>query len=201
MPPRKSSKPGQKSLRQTTLHSFADSSPSRAPASPIKKQTRKVTSPVNQSPLKRKRSTQSFSDNGRESDSDVGAIHSEAEVIELSTEDEGPRSPGKKQRRLATKRVDSAANSRESTIAPMASSSAEEGTDSQMIKPPTRSKGKSRRIKDSDSENEPPPTRRKLVKGIRPPSPEENESDEVDERREPVTPLVSRFIDQINRHY
>ncbi|KAG1756738.1 uncharacterized protein EDB91DRAFT_1094178 [Suillus paluster] len=165
--PRKANKsPSPKKMKQKTLAGFLFSSspPSSPPPAPVKKRQ-----------AKRKRevlAVDSDESDDAAQDSDVGAIKFEPETIDISDEDNSPRRPSTKRRKKSLVVTDS--------LPDMAGS---DGSLEGGIGIPTRWKGNKKRkrkaIADSDEESQ--PRRPKLVKGARPPSPEESVIDEVDE--------------------
>jgi hypothetical protein len=182
-----------KKLKQTTLFPLLESptrSSPRQPASTSKAQTA-VTAPKQ----KRKRADNShpggLSDSVRdESDSDLEAIHFEPKVNEVDEDELPVRSPTKKRKTRIVESDDDDDdedddNARHALLA-VDSTHEEEGGSVHWRR---RHKRKSRQVNDSDAEEQLQPRRRKLVKGIRPPSlstggESEHISDDVDEDRE-----------------
>lgn len=158
--------PSQK-FKQQTLLGFLGSSPSSSPSdlspkSPSpgpskRKRTRKVSS-----------SSSSHSDKVQDVDSDVGAIHFEAEVVEISDEDHSPRRP-KRRKGLAGAHA-----------IPVRTTS-DESLEETIVVPRYR-KGKNKVVLDSEDDTR--PHKRKLIKGIRPPTPEEDDDILETENRE-----------------
>lgn len=97
----------------------------------------------------------------KDTDSDVGAIRLEPEAVEISDKDQSPRRP--------KKHMDKSLVGAHSI--PMRATS-DESLEDALIAPRNR-KGKNKVILDSDSDD-PRPRKRKLIKGLRPPSPEED---------------------------
>lgn len=104
-------------------------------------------------------------------DSDVGAIQFEPEVIDISDEDESPRRPKRRKSLMVTDTLPERAPSDDSL--------------EENIGVPVHWKGKKGKAKFvEESEEESQPRRHKLIKGVRPPTPEEDDvMDEVDENR------------------
>lgn len=129
-----------------------------------------------------------------DSDSDVGGIHFESKVIDLSDEgdnEESPRRPVKGKRRTCLAVAESCEKDHNSTM---------DADESQDIVVPvhwtSKRRGKRGLVDDSDAEEELQPRKRKLVKGVRPPSPADEDDilDEIDEDREPIF-QVHQFAD------
>ncbi|KAL4074404.1 hypothetical protein V8B97DRAFT_1949545 [Scleroderma yunnanense] len=146
-----------RTLKQRTLTGFLQSSP---PAESRGKSTHKT--PSKQRRRAKIPSPEESAQSGDEGngDSDVGVIRFEAETIEISDEDASPRRPKRR-------RTNDIFREREPE------------DDEELIGIPVRwkGKGKMKAIVDSDDESQP---RRKLVKGARPLTPEDDE-DDVDE--------------------
>ena len=163
-------------LKQTTLFGFGE--PSSAPSSPVPVRRRSTISKgragrTRAPPLDLVRDKSS-------DDSDVGAITFEPELGDLSDHDHEPYvSPPKTRRaRLVRRRAESPANATNIIMTP------DEPDEEEVVRPSRKGKRKGRLIHDSGSE-ELPPRKRKLVKGVRPPSPDEaNISDDVDKDSE-----------------
>lgn len=144
-------------FKQQTLLGFLGSSPPSSPSNPSKspspgpskrKRTRKISS-----------SSSTHFDKVQDTDSDVGAIRFEPEVVEISDEDHSPRRP---------KRRKSLAGAHAIPTRTISDESLEE-----TIGVPRHRKGKNKVVLDSDDDIR--PCKRKLVKGIRPPTPEEDD--------------------------
>lgn len=187
--------PKQRSL----LGYFESSSPSRPEASSSKKPrlslSPKIAKRKRSAPTKR-RAVESDppSDDGGSTSSDVGGIAFEPQVVEISSDEEdaevSPKQPTATQRKTRKRRAESA----ERTPVIVSSDSGEE-----RIGVPITWKGKAkakaqdpkgkrkRAVLDSDSDEDPQPRKSKLVKGARPPTPETDDEDllqEVEEERE-----------------
>lgn len=180
--PRKAESSSPTKLKQKTLIGFLGSSPA-ASSSGFSMQTFKRAQSKAQ---KRGRVVSPESDSGpgnntAESDgSDVGAVHFEPEVIDLSDEDESPRRPRTKRR---TPRVRAESSSPDEKSVATSGGSLRYGT-----RRKSKNIGKRKHVEDdSGSEDAGRPKMRKFVKGVRPSSPEEDDNDlldEVDEHRE-----------------
>lgn len=159
--------------RQTRLTGFLPSSSNKSSHKTSLKRTRKITTPSSDEST----GTEKSADCG--SHSDVGAIRFEAETVDIDDEDESPRRP---KRRRTTDRFD------------------ENGVedDEERIGVPVhwKGKGKIKTIVDSDDESQP---RRKLIRGVRPPTPEDDD-DSVDEARM-SSPSICFFIYRIPQKY
>ncbi|KAG2134421.1 uncharacterized protein EDB93DRAFT_1092717 [Suillus bovinus] len=155
-------------MKQKTLGDFLSSSspPPVSPPAPLKKRQ-----------VKRKHKVvalDSYTSDDLEQDSDVGAIKFEAEVIDVSDEDDSPRRPstGRLKRSLViTDSLPDVAASDDSL---------DDHTGIPIVWKGSK-KGKRKRKAIADSDEESQPRKRKLVKGTRPPSPEGSVIDEVDE--------------------
>ncbi|KIJ69366.1 hypothetical protein HYDPIDRAFT_80164 [Hydnomerulius pinastri MD-312] len=167
MPRRANTKESTNRLKQQTLVGFLNSSP---PSSPAK------LFPTTPGPSKRKRKPPTPSTEGSQSgdgadsaDSDVGAIQFEPEVIDVSDGEESPRRPKRRKSQVVT---DGLPEHAVSDISLQENSGV-----------PARwkgKKGKAKAVEDSDEESQ--PRRSKFTKGIRPPTPEEDDVlDDVDE--------------------
>lgn len=172
MPPSKLTSSSKK-LKQVTLSAFLSPSPGPSSSSNLSPKRRAPKS------IRAQKASSSIVSSGSEanesSTSDVGAIKFEAEAIATDEEDSSPR------RRTNRKRL-----TRSRAINDEEVNSSSNGIDSEAeIGIPVRwnPKGKKRRqraqVPDSDSGAQNPEKRRKLVKGVRPPSPL-SLSDEVD---------------------
>ncbi|KAG8217534.1 hypothetical protein J3R82DRAFT_5683 [Butyriboletus roseoflavus] len=147
-------------FKQQTLLDFLGSSPPSSPSNSFPK----YPSP---GPSKRKRtritssssSSHCDSDKAQDTDSDVGAIRFEPEVVEISDEDHSPRRPKKRKSLVGTHAI---------PIRTISDESLEE-----TIEVPRYQKGKNKVV--LDSEDDIRPHKRKLVKGIRPLTPEEDD--------------------------
>ncbi|KIJ17435.1 hypothetical protein PAXINDRAFT_10268 [Paxillus involutus ATCC 200175] len=164
MPRRDKASQSPKKYKQKTLIGFLNSSPPSSPG-PSKRKREPIPPP-----------THLEVEAGSE-DSDVGAIHFEPEIMDISDEDQSPRRPKRKKSIVVTDTIPE----RE-----LSDDSLEEN-----IKMPVRWKGKKGKAKAiHDSEEDAQPRRRKLIKGVRPPTPQEDSVlDEVDENQI----LESRF--------
>ncbi|KAG1753462.1 hypothetical protein EDB19DRAFT_831191 [Suillus lakei] len=155
-------------MKQKTLGDFLfpSSPPPISPPAPVKKRQAKRKHKVI--------AVESDDSDDLAQDSDVGAIKFEPEVIEVSDEDDSPRRPSTKRRKKSLVVTDS-----------LPDVAASDSSLEDHIGIPTRwkgsKKGERKRKAIADSEDESQPRRRKLVKGARPPSPEESAIDEVDE--------------------
>lgn len=121
--------------------------------------------------------------------SNVGGIRFEPKVIEISDSsdvEDSPKRPRATQRKTRRFRAESVEKSSGS-----ASKATEEDEEEELVGVPVTWKGKGREVKgkrkravvDSDSEDSLRPRRRKLVKGVRPPTPEVDDLlEEVDEK-------------------
>ncbi|KIL00117.1 hypothetical protein PAXRUDRAFT_821997 [Paxillus rubicundulus Ve08.2h10] len=154
-----------KKYEQKTLIDFLNSSPPSSPG-PSKRKREPIPPPTHPEEVV----------SGSE-DSDVGAIHFDPEILDVSDEDQSPRRP---KRRKSIVVVDTVPEHE------LSDDSLEEN-----IKVSVRWKGKKGKAKTIyDSEEDVQPRRRKLIKGVRPPTPEEQSVlDEVDENQI----LESRF--------
>ncbi|KAI0748218.1 hypothetical protein C8Q80DRAFT_1170790 [Daedaleopsis nitida] len=191
MPPHRTTSTTPKRLRQKKLDAFLSSSPSRGEhQSPAARRKRRGPgqkggrADVNEDDeaVPGPSTIPATNEDGSQS-SDPGAIHFEPDVVEPPSEDEDdfiprPTPANKGKRRL--KRAHSSAS--ESPV----SSGDEEGREMYIRKGKRNAKGSSM-VFDSDEEEEVYPVKkRKLVKGERPPTPEEDEVDlldEIDEER------------------
>lgn len=193
-------KPQQKSL----LNFFETSSPLRGqaesgPSGPTKSPTRIGGKAKGKMPAKgsrgayRLQSDEDDSEGDGSTSSDVGAIGFEPEVITVSSSSEedailpSPRKSARSQRKIKKRRADS--EERDSAVAESDSDGPEHiGVPVIWRKAGTVTVDKRKRavIQDSD-DDELQPRRRKLVKGIRPPTPEEeNLLDELDSDSRPL---------------
>jgi hypothetical protein len=158
-------------LTQTTLHDtfgFPQLSP-----------TKSAPSTKSQRPLRPSRARLVSSDREEDTNSDVGAIHFEKETVELSSDDDIPRLSPMKKRRIRVDSFDDA----ETSVAPIverAGSGNEDAANSEVCWK-NKGKGKQRRIVDSDGDGQ--SIKRRLVKGVRPPTPEEDDLSDIDENR------------------
>lgn len=147
-----------KKFKQQTLLGFIDSSPPSSPSN----SSPKSPSP---GPSKRKRarkissSSSTHSDKVQDTDSDVGAIHFEPEVVEISDEDHSPRRPKKRKSLVGAHAIPTRTVSEKSL--------------EETIGIPRYRKGKNKVVLDSDDDTR--PRKSKLIKGIRPPTPEEDD--------------------------
>jgi hypothetical protein len=150
-----------KKLKQTTLGAFLSSSPVAAPY--ISKRGTRHWPPSN--------AERDSTDEG-EDGSDVGRVAFEREVIIVSDEDEDQAPRLRKRTRLAN--IDSDLEQEDSS-----SGLSDREVDEEV--PMRRGRKGKKRIKivDTDSEGEIQPTRRKLIRGIRPSTPDDS-SDELD---------------------
>jgi len=150
-------RPGNLKL-QTRLTGFLQSSPPRnlSTHKTPSKRRRRIATPSSDE------STQS-KDGADGGDSDVGVIHFEEETVETGGEDESPRRP---KRRRTTDRFDE--------------NEAEDDEEHVGIPVRWKGKGKIKVMVDTDDDSSPP--HRKLIKGVRPPTPEDDDGS-VDETR------------------
>ena len=140
-------------MKQQTLTGFLGSSPLRSPPKNLsskRKRARKISS-SSSSPL----------DNTKDTDSDVGAIRFEPEAIEISDEDHSPRRPKQSKSLVGAHAIPRRTTSDESL--------------EETLAVPRNRKGKNKVVLDSDDDAR--PRKRKLIKGIRPPTPEEDDND------------------------
>lgn len=157
--------------KQRTLLSYLSSSP---PSSPSKLFPE---SPVEPGPSKRKRtrktssSSSSHPERFNDADSDVGAIRFESEAIDISDEDHSPRRPN---------------NKRHKGLVGVHAIPIRTTSDDSLEETPTAPRNRKARNKTIlDSDDDARPRKRKLIKGIRPPTPEEDDDDILDaENRE-----------------
>lgn len=206
MPRRRQDRSIKQKLRQDTLDTFVGSS-SPIPAdthaktpSPARKirQARTTTLPSRdrQDRSQAKADTNNDPDEGSES-SDVAAIHFEPQVIDLTEEEDEPAPvrPIAQKRKTRIRR----AGSEEHSV-----SSQEAAVGVPVIWKGRKASGKRRLLVSTDDEDksEPRYKQRKLIKGVRPPSPEADElglMDEVDENSEAKSsPLNVRIADLCN---
>jgi hypothetical protein len=163
-----SKSPSPKKMKQKTLGDFLlPSSP--APISP--------PAPVRKKQAKQKHKNialDSDTSDDLAQDSDVGAIKFEPEVIDVSDEDDSPRRP-------STRRLKKSLVVTDSLLDVIASDSSSEDRIGIPLRWKGSNKGKNKRKAIADSDDESQPRKRKLVKGARPPSPEGNVIDEVNE--------------------
>jgi hypothetical protein len=158
--------PSAQQLKQTTLISFAESS--SAPSSPLQK--RAIPSKV-QAERKRKRAPPlgivRDESSDQDNDSDLGAISFEPKIVNVTDEDEICVSLPKKRRTRVPRRVGSP------VVETVATATEEpEQEEEEVIRPSRKGKWTKRAIYDSGPE-ELRPQKRKLVKGVRPPTPDE----------------------------
>ncbi|KAI6005918.1 hypothetical protein EDD15DRAFT_2214729 [Pisolithus albus] len=152
MPPREGR------LKQKTLAGFVHSSPPSSPQHPLAKRKRRAPTTSDS-----EESSPSSSDEN-DDDSDVEAIRFEPEAAGISDEDASPRRPKRKRVHL--------------TVDNLGKQHSDD--DEVNVGIPVRWKGKSKRKVVVDSDSEPQPRRSRLVKGARPPTPDDEE-DEVDQ--------------------
>ncbi|KAI6028429.1 hypothetical protein F5J12DRAFT_805362 [Pisolithus orientalis] len=152
-------------LKQRTLHDLVYSSPPSSPP-PMKHQFLSNRKRRALTPSESEESSRSSSSDERNDDSDVGAVRFEAETGETSDGDASPRRPKRKRVRLATDSLDER------------SPDDEEVNVGIPVQWKGKGKGKRKTVVDSDGESE--PHRPRLIKGARPPTPDDEE-DEVDE--------------------
>ncbi|KAF8447936.1 hypothetical protein L210DRAFT_3391177 [Boletus edulis BED1] len=126
------------------------------------------SSPKSPSPAKRKRTrklSSSSSNNVKDSDSDVNAIRFVPETVdEISDENHSPRRPKSSKTLVGAHAIPTRAASDESLDEPLLA--------------PRNRKGKHKVVLDSEDDRR--PRKRKLIKGIRPPTPEEDDDDILD---------------------
>ncbi|KZT09438.1 uncharacterized protein LAESUDRAFT_694923 [Laetiporus sulphureus 93-53] len=185
--PRKSVKSGSSTrMNQRTLDAFiGSSSPPRPSESlqiePSSRFHGKKKSRVRRSkPIQAEQSHERLTDEEGSQSSDVGDIHFEPQAPDVAgdNEDESPRRP--KTQRLR-RRMRSVTSDDENNVASQATS--EDEAESPVTWRGNVRKGKRKQtliLGDSDEEEQ-PLRKRKLVKGVRPASPEENEVDLLDE--------------------
>ncbi|GJE90811.1 hypothetical protein PsYK624_069550 [Phanerochaete sordida] len=185
---------GKKVLKQMSLTEYlGSSSPPPEPSS--SKKAKPPPSPAK--PANRKRAAASkrrapesdapSDDDSGSTSSNVGGIAFEPEVIDISTSDEdvddSPKRPPATQRKTRKRRAES---TERSPVVVHTDSDDEEVGVPVTWKGKGKAAGKRKRaVVDSDDEN-PRPRKSKLVKGVRPPTPEtaeENLADEVEEER------------------
>ncbi|KAH7889668.1 hypothetical protein F5I97DRAFT_1846179 [Phlebopus sp. FC_14] len=156
-------------LKQRPITSFLNSSP---PSSPDR------TPKTSFKPSKRKRTTVTSSSgasrSGNEessSDSDVGAIKFEPEVLSIGDEDESPRPPKRRRNRVVT----------DGSLGHAVSDDSLEENIGVPVRW-NRKKGKLKQVVESEEESQ--PRKRTLIKGVRPPTPEDDDIlDDVDENQ------------------
>ncbi|KAF9815309.1 hypothetical protein IEO21_04672 [Rhodonia placenta] len=181
--PRKLSPTKSRQLKQDTLDGFLSSSPGRmSPSSPVR-ESRTFSRGIRR---KRALSPNPRATNVSSDNSDVGDIRFEPDVVESDDKEEAsPRRPRTKKRK--TRLAGSGSSEEQKTTA--LDSDNEEVVGIPVTWKSRKEKGKGKRIitiDDSEEEEVEQPRRRKLVRGIRPPTPEEDEADlldEVDEHR------------------
>ncbi|KAF8559604.1 hypothetical protein OG21DRAFT_1549377 [Imleria badia] len=150
-------------MKQQTLVGFLGSSPPRSPSSLFpkslsskRKRARKISS-----------SSSSHPDRGKDTDSDVGAIHFEPEVVDISDEDHSPRRPKQSKSLVGAHAIPRRTASDESL--------------EETLQVPRNRKGKNKVVLDSEDDR---PRKRKLIKGIRPPTPDEDDDDILEEENQ-----------------
>lgn len=182
-----------KRLKQKSLLGFFEpSSPTQSePGSSRNSQSQKSPT-IRRAPRRRRAAVESDppsdGDSGSTS-SDVGGIGFEPQVIEVSSDEDepekSPRRPTATQRKTRKLRADSV----ERTPVVISDSGEEDNIGVPVVwkHKAADTKGKRKRtVLDSDSEGA-VPRKSKLVKGVRPPTPDENDEDllqEVDEKRD-----------------
>ena len=157
MPPRR---PPRLEFKQQTLLEFLSSSPPSSPSNLFPK-----------SPPKRKRKRTreaSSSPKASDADSDVNAISFEPERIDTGDEDDSPRRPRNRRSLAGAHTIPSRASSDESLDA--------------AIGELRYRKGKHKVVLDSDDDTQ--LRKHKLIKGVRPPTPEEDDDILDSENRE-----------------
>ncbi|CCM02373.1 uncharacterized protein FIBRA_04468 [Fibroporia radiculosa] len=169
---------------QRTLDGFLRSSspielqtnPHESIRKPRKRQSRKTVSDYNSSSAHILANNDDLSQS-----SDTGAIHFEQQVTEISSDEDSqkqsPRRPVSKKRKVTARRADSD----DEDVAPVASEEEVKGIPVVWKARKTGVKRSQVVVSDSSEEQGSKHRRRKFVKGIRPPSPEENLLNEVDE--------------------
>ena len=198
MPRKASHDAPKKRAKQNTLDSFFGGAPGSSPHPEIsaggnrrKRRGRAYNAVANAN----------GSDDGSQS-SDVGAIH--FEPTPTPTDEDEPRPPPKR-RRLVKRRADSDEDGAHSPTLN------EEATSASAAKKSAGNKavGKQREVtSEQEDDEDAQPRKRKLIKGIRPPSPEEDEEEdllnEVDENSTPrplqIRPLLILML-LIHRNY
>ena len=181
--PRKSKGTGTpKKFRQRKLDVYMSSSPPASndelsPARPSKRMKRRRTrNESKDTETMAGTSSVPANDDDDSQSSDAGAIHFEREVVEVSSgedeEDRAPR-PSQASRRKRVKRAHS-----DDSISPQPASGEEPEIYVRKGKRPAKVTST---VLDSDEEEEPSVKKRKLVKGERPPTPEEDAVDLLDE--------------------
>ncbi|OCH94983.1 hypothetical protein OBBRIDRAFT_884303 [Obba rivulosa] len=162
-----------KKLKQKTLHGFVASSSSPAAAGPSRSTatTRQRRRARAKTPPKRPTLKSDDEDEGSES-SDVAAIRFEPTAIEVSDEERPLRTHLSQKRKSRQVRDDSEEQE-------MPASSEEEPEESPIVR--KRASGKRKLTVSGSEEEDIQPKRRKLLKGVRPPSPDEEKSDLLDE--------------------
>ncbi|KAK7693412.1 hypothetical protein QCA50_002980 [Cerrena zonata] len=182
-------KQSKRSKKQSSLLGFFQSSSPSGPKANDRNARKTRAKVSNPSPSKRRLGTQvedNYATNTSENSDDVGGIRFEAEVNSLSDSDDDVKTSP---RRLPIKKRRVKASESSSS-----SSSEHSGSDEEKIGIPVGWKGKGKgkavekrklAVHDSESEEEPQPKKRKLVRGVRPPTPDESEDlmDEVDQER------------------
>lgn len=192
-------------LKQKSLLGFFGQSSSPPPeASSSSRSSPKKTPTKRKAPPPRRRRAADIDspsdDDGGSTSSNVGGIGFVKKVVEIlsSEEDEeirSPRRPTATQRKTRRLRAESEEHS--PTFVSEASDIEETGVPVHWKKKAPGAKGKRKRtVLDTDSDEELQPRKSKLVKGVRPLTPEEEEEnmlDEVDEQSKPC-PLVSLAV-------
>lgn len=182
--PRKSKGTGTpKKFRQRKLDVYMSSSPPASndelsPARPSKRTKRRRTrNESKDTETMPGTSSVPANDDDDSQSSDAGAIHFEREVVEVSSgedeEDRAPR-PSQASRRKRVKRAHS-----DDSVSPQPASGEEEPEI--YVRKGKRPAKVTSTVLDSDEEEEPSVKKRKLVKGERPPTPEEDAVDLLDE--------------------
>ena len=158
MPPRRTSYSSPQKLKQQSLLGFLGSSPPSSPSNLFPKSS-------SSAPSKRKRtrkvssSSSSHSDKTLDTDSDVGAIRFEPERVNISDGDHSPRRPKRRKSLAGAHAIPPHATSDESLEETIGRSRHRKGKASVVL----------------DSEDDTGPRKRKLIKGTRPPTPEEDD--------------------------
>jgi hypothetical protein len=200
-------------LRQHTLLDFVNGSSPMASSSVPKKRTLHSSAGAPTTPHKRSPIVVEVPDVDSADDespgSDVDAVRFEPRKVQaISVSDDEDQSPRRPKASFKTQRTQLPKSRSESPISITSSNNQSDEKDTGV---PARWKGKGvtrrRCIADSASEPDEQPKRRKLVKGVRPPTPEEPDDllNEVDEEGEyarwwVLLAFTSRFFKSYHRH-